>query len=127
VTEKLEAIAKLGDENGRYRDFADIVTISEHFDFLAGPLWTAIDMTFTKRGTDFSALGAAIDRSAATDERERHYAIFRHRDHAHGAPANLAGCMARIGAFVEGARLFSTDAQERQWDKARKSWSEYET
>jgi len=127
IAEKLEAIAKLGDENGRNRDFADIVTLSENFDFLAGPLWTAIEMTFGKRGTDFGALAAAIEPSAAIDERERHYALFRYRDHAHGAPPSLAECMTKIGAFVEGARLFSMDTQERRWDKATKTWGVLET
>ena len=126
IAEKLEAIAKLGDENGRYRDFADIVTISENFDFRAGPLWTAIEMTFGKRGTDFGTLAAAIDPSAATDERERHYAIFRRRDHAHGAPPSLAECMTKIGTFLEGARMFGADATEREWDKARRIWGAVE-
>jgi len=127
IAEKLEAIAKLGNENGRYRDFADIVAISENFDFRAGPLWTAFEMTFAKRRTDFAGLAAAIDPSAATDERERHYALFRRRDHAHGAPPNLAECMTKIGTFVEGARLFGTDATEREWDKARMIWRAVET
>jgi hypothetical protein len=122
IAEKLEAIAKLGDDNGRCRDFADIVALSESHGFRAGALWTAIQMTFEKRGTDFGALGPAIEPMAATEERERHYAIFRRRDHAQGAPPGLAECMRKIGVFVEGVRQFSIDTAEREWDSARMVW-----
>ena len=124
IAEKLEAIAKLGSVNTRSKDFADIVALSESYNYLAGVLWTAFQLTFRKRGTAFADLVPAINPVAASPQRESIYVAFLRRAHARGAPPNLADCMRKIARFVSGPRLFSDDGIEREWECAESAWHE---
>ena len=51
ITEKFEAMVKLGELNSRMKDFYDIWLLSRHFDFEGATLAEAIRLTFEHRGT----------------------------------------------------------------------------
>jgi predicted nucleotidyltransferase component of viral defense system len=124
IAEKLEAMANLGDDNGRSKDFADVVALAKNHSFRAGALWAAIDLTFSTRKTEIARLAPSIAPLAATPERERHYTSFLRRAHAIGAPSALAACMAAIETFVAGPMRFSADGIEHEWDTAEQRWHE---
>ncbi len=124
IAEKLEAAAALGDDNGRSKDFADIASLAASLPFYAGPLWTAIDLTFTTRGTDIETLIPAIAGAAATPERERHYRAFLKRAHAAHAPPTLADCLSIIRPFIAGPIDFRVRGVEKTWDYTGQCWHE---
>jgi len=55
VSEKLEALVKLGMANTRMKDFYDLWRLSQDFDFDGALLIEAIKSTFTRRGTEVPA------------------------------------------------------------------------
>lgn len=50
IAEKLSAIIKLGDINTRFKDYFDLLFLSEHFDFAGSRLREAIEATLKTRG-----------------------------------------------------------------------------
>jgi hypothetical protein len=52
ISEKFEAMIKLGDINSRMKDFYDIWLLSRQFDFSGTDLAQAIQLTFNQRQTD---------------------------------------------------------------------------
>lgn len=67
IAEKFEAMVKLGIVNSRMKDFFDIWLLSQQFDFEGKRLATAIDKTFSTRGTDIQSEPNALTKSFAAD------------------------------------------------------------
>jgi hypothetical protein len=60
ISEKLEAIVKLGIANTRMKDFHDLHSLANMFDFNGQILAEAIRATFLKRGTEFPSEGIPL-------------------------------------------------------------------
>jgi Nucleotidyl transferase AbiEii toxin, Type IV TA system len=60
VSEKLEAIVKLGIANSRMKDFHDLQSLSNTFEFDGQMLTSAVRATFKQRGTDFPQEGVPL-------------------------------------------------------------------
>ncbi len=83
VAEKLEALVKLGMANTRMKDFYDLWTLSQDFDFDGALLVEAIESTFTRRGTEVPAgipLALTIEFSRDTQKARQLARQLRHRD-----------------------------------------------
>jgi predicted nucleotidyltransferase component of viral defense system len=124
IAEKLEAMASLGEINGRYKDFDDVVQLSRSRSFDAGALHLACSLTFETRGTDFSALQPMIAPEVANAERQRHWEAYVRREHAAGGDQRFADMLRELSHFAEGIFAFDRDGVRRVWQPASRTWSE---
>lgn len=67
IAEKFEAMVKLGIINSRMKDFFDIWMLSRQFDFDGATLATAIEKTFSARGTALKPEPIPLTNSFAED------------------------------------------------------------
>ena len=67
IAEKFEAMVKLGIINSRMKDFFDIWMLSRQFDFDGSTLATAIEQTFSTRGTELKPEPIPLTNSFAED------------------------------------------------------------
>ena len=67
IAEKFEAMVKLGIINSRMKDFFDIWMLSRRFDFDGSTLATAIEKTFSTRGTELRTQPIPLTNSFAED------------------------------------------------------------
>lgn len=67
IAEKFEAMVKLGIINSRMKDFFDIWMLSRRFDFAGSTLATAIEQTFSTRGTELRPEPIPLTNSFAED------------------------------------------------------------
>ena len=76
IAEKLEAIVSLGYLNSRFKDFYDIVVLSNRFDFEGQDLREAIAETFEHRQTGYETIVAFEDNYAADPMRQSRWNGF---------------------------------------------------
>ncbi|MDB5069010.1 MAG: hypothetical protein JWM87_121 [Candidatus Eremiobacteraeota bacterium] len=124
IAEKLEAIASIGEINGRYKDFDDIVQLSRRRGFRASALYLACAITFETRDTRFESLAAMIAPPVATAERERHWQAYVRREHAATDVTTFGNLLAELANFVSGVLAYASDGIQRTWNSERRSWSE---
>ncbi|MDB5322809.1 MAG: hypothetical protein JWN40_4440, partial [Phycisphaerales bacterium] len=81
IAEKLEAIAKLGMLNTRFKDYYDLHFLGRTFDFDGAMVVAAISATFERRGTPLpDGLPMGLTRAFATDVlRAGQWAAFQRR------------------------------------------------
>ncbi len=65
VSEKFEAIVKLGSFNSRMKDFYDVVFLSHEFDFKGALLRSAIQKTFARRETSLQSATELLQSNLA--------------------------------------------------------------
>ena len=68
VAEKFESMVKLGVLNSRMKDFFDIWTLARQFEFEGEALGTAIQRTFTNRGTKIVVEPTALTPQFSSDD-----------------------------------------------------------
>jgi hypothetical protein len=67
IAEKFEAMVKLGVINSRMKDFFDIWLLARQFDFDGSTLATAIEQTFSRRGTELKPEPTPLTSTFAED------------------------------------------------------------
>jgi predicted nucleotidyltransferase component of viral defense system len=126
VAEKLEAIAKLGMLNTRFKDYYDLRYLAERFEFDGPVLVEAIAATFERRGTLLpTALPAGLSAAFATDPvKQTQWAAFRRRQPEQTLP-DLSDVVAEINRFVQPPLLAAGERQPfaRKWNVAR-GWTQ---
>jgi hypothetical protein len=101
VAEKFEAMVKLGLLNSRMKDFYDIWVLSRQFDFDGIKLATAIEKTFSHRGTTVVASPAALTPAFATDPAKvTQWDAFVRKSRLTDVPTDLAAVVEVIAAFL---------------------------
>jgi hypothetical protein len=102
IAEKLHAMVALAEANSRMRDFFDVFVLAERCRFEGGPLAEAVRATFERRRTPLPietpiALTTAFAR---IDGKPAQWAGFLRRNRLAAAPADLAGVVESIAAFL---------------------------
>jgi len=102
VAEKLEAIAKLGMLNTRFKDYYDLRYLADRFEFDGSVLTAAITATFGRRGTPLPpALPVGLSVAFAMDSaKQMQWAAFRRRQSDQNLP-DLPEVVADINHLVE--------------------------
>ncbi|HEY6234687.1 MAG TPA: nucleotidyl transferase AbiEii/AbiGii toxin family protein [Candidatus Elarobacter sp.] len=123
IAEKLEAIASIGEINGRYKDFDDVVQLSRRSAFRASALHLACALTFETRETPLESLSPMISPAAATPERERHWQAYVRREHAVNRGRTFEEVLVELAAFASGVLDYANDGIQRTWNPGQRSWS----
>ena len=99
VSEKLEAMVKLGRLNSRMKDFYDIGLLAREFDFDGSRLVTAVRLTFEQRGT---ALPSEVDAFTQSfiDAKQLQWSAFRKRLKQDRIPESFGVIVASVREFV---------------------------
>jgi hypothetical protein len=99
ISEKLEAMVKLGMLNSRMKDFYDIWLLSRQFNFDGAKLTEAIRRTFEKRGT---ALPAEIEifTEPFIVAKQIQWAAFQKRLQQNHVPSSFREIIASVSSFL---------------------------
>ena len=99
ISEKFEAMIKLGMLNSRMKDFYDIWLLARLFDFEGPKLTQAIRQTFERRGT---ALPSEIEVFAQPfiDAKQTQWAAFHNRLRQDHVPASFGEITASVSRFL---------------------------
>lgn len=102
VAEKLEAIAKLGMLNTRFKDYYDLAFLSRTFDFDGASVVAAITATFERRGTPIpNGLPVGLTKAFATDAAKTgQWAAFQRRLGEGPTRESLADVISALVAFL---------------------------
>jgi hypothetical protein len=116
ISEKLEAMVKLGMLNSRMKDFYDIWLLSRQFTFDGAKLAEAIRRTFERRGT---ALPAEIEAFAEPFivAKQTQWAAFRKRLKQDRVPASFREIVTSVNRFLSPivAALSSGKSSPTNW------------
>lgn len=121
VAEKLEALVSLGIANSRLKDFYDLWSIAQVFEFRYPVLREAIKRTFERRGTqvpDGVPIGLTDEYAQAWGKQ---WKAFLSRERMVAAPGELSSLLVDLRAFLVPLLLDASD-QERVW-RAAGPWS----
>jgi predicted nucleotidyltransferase component of viral defense system len=123
VAEKFEAMISLSFLNSRMKDFYDVFTISEKFNFDGRVLYEAIFETLQRRGTDLVKQPAVFMVDFLQDKtKQTQWEAFINRTTKQKLEFGVA--LTRIKDFL--APVYNQILQEReffeQWDKASRTW-----
>jgi predicted nucleotidyltransferase component of viral defense system len=123
VAEKLEAIAKLGMLNTRFKDYYDLKYLADRFGFDGATLARAISATFERRATAIPpALPAGLSPAfGGNPVKQTQWAAFRRRQAIAKDLPDLPGIVAEINRFVESPLLAASTKKpfNFHWDKTR--------
>lgn len=123
VAEKLEAIAKLGMLNTRFKDYYDLRYLAGRFEFDGSVLTTAIAATFERRGTPLpTALPDGLSTAFVMDPvKQTQWAAFRRRQPANQKLPDLPVVVVEINRFVEPPLLAASKLQSftDNWHETR--------
>jgi len=101
ISEKFEAMVKLGILNSRMKDFYDIWLLAGCRSFDGGVLAKAIRATFDRRETEIPRDLSELVHSLASDpEKHSQWAAFVRKADVAGAPADFASVLALIELFL---------------------------
>jgi nucleotidyltransferase AbiEii toxin of type IV toxin-antitoxin system len=103
VSEKLEAIVKLGITNSRMKDFHDLYTLSRTLEFDAKTLADAIRATFGKRQTELPPTGVPLAFTAEFYEDQhkvKQWRAYVNRNRPYVAETELKAIADRLRAFL---------------------------
>lgn len=119
VAEKLEAIVKLGRITTRFKDFFDILVLSNEEPFEGPKLQDQIEATFRQRRTEIpsSVPEALQDGFAEEADSQQQWEAFRRRTEARSGPDEFSQAVARVREFAH--PVFQSSAAGRTM---RKSW-----
>jgi predicted nucleotidyltransferase component of viral defense system len=99
ISEKLEAIVKLGSMNSRMKDFYDIWLLSRQFDFEGNKLAEAIRLTFERRGTKMPLKVEAFSVPFIKDK-QTHWIAFYKRLQQDRVPTSFEEIVASVDRFL---------------------------
>ena len=103
VSEKLEAMVKLGIANSRMKDFHDLYTLSRTFEFDGKTLAEAVRSTFQKRQTELPATGVPLAFTAEFYEDQnkvKQWRAYVNKNRPYVAEAELKVIVDRLRAFL---------------------------
>jgi len=103
VAEKYQAIVKLGMPNSRMKDFYDLWTLAESFEFAGAALAEAIGATFHRRETDLPSdppIGLTLSFAEDSDKQKQWSAFLRRTGVSSGTELELRDVVARIWDLV---------------------------
>jgi hypothetical protein len=103
VSEKLEAIVKLGIANSRMKDFHDLHSLSKTFEFDGKALINAVRATFERRGTAFPEGGSPLAFTPEFYEDEnkiKQWKAFCNKNKPRVQEIEFKALMARLGSFL---------------------------
>ncbi|MFC2172288.1 nucleotidyl transferase AbiEii/AbiGii toxin family protein [Acidobacteriota bacterium] len=102
ISEKLEAMVKLGALNSRMKDFFDIWLLSRLYDFKGQILAKAIVTTFETRKTEIPEKLAALTKTFSNDEAKIvQWRAFLRRSRLDDVPGHLSDIITAIHEFLE--------------------------
>ena len=120
IAEKLVTALERGEANTRWRDFADILTISITHEVLASELRAALDAVSTYRGVRPRPLLPALETMAGAAQAK--WAIWRRRQtHADQLPEQFADVLSTIANFTDPI-LNNALPDNAHWTPNRKTW-----
>ena len=99
ISEKFEAMVKLGKLNSPMKDFYDIWLLSQRFNFTGPELAKAIRLTFERRGTELPAEGAVFTEPFIKDKQVL-WQRFRNRLQSHETPESFAAVAISVEKFL---------------------------
>lgn len=99
ISEKFEAMIKLGELNSRMKDFYDIWLLSRQFDFDGVILAEAIRLTFDHRGTALPRVIEAFSQ-AFIDAKQVQWSAFHKRLDQEHIPALFSEVVTAVDAFL---------------------------
>ena len=100
VSEKFEAMVKLGDLNSRMKDFYDIRLLSRQFEFEGVNLAEAIRLTFERRGTEIPYNPDAFNEDFAA-AKQIQWTAFRKRIQLETVPESFQKIVSDVRGFLE--------------------------
>ncbi len=100
AAEKLQVMIYLGSVNSRMKDFYDLWTISEQFDFKGVALQEAIHRTFEHRGTEIPVVEPVAFSAQFAHEKQAQWTAFLRTSTIAGAPENMEIILARLREFI---------------------------
>ncbi|MFC3494428.1 nucleotidyl transferase AbiEii/AbiGii toxin family protein [Glycomyces rhizosphaerae] len=122
IAEKTVTVIQRGTVNTRWRDFADLHTISRSRDIAAGELRAALDVVAEYRG---AVLRPLLPELASMPEiAQSRWAAWRRRQaHVASLPEDFADVLGRVAAFVDPV-LHEVWSASAGWDAAATKWSQ---
>ena len=123
IAEKFEAIVSLGVVNSRYKDFYDICTLANHFNFKGVILKQAIVETFNHRGTSFDRIVIFEDGFADDTYRKGRWAGFIKTKRA-DTILTLEEAILFIKSFIEPVvfSIKNNKSFKKTWNHSEKKW-----
>lgn len=103
VSEKLEAMVKLGMTNTRMKDFHDLYTLSRTFEFDGKTLAEAVSATFQKRQTELPPTGEPLAFTAEfydDPNKVKQWRAYETKNRPYVAEADLKDIADRLRAFL---------------------------
>lgn len=123
IAEKFEAIVSLGEDNSRFKDFYDIVVLSDTYDFAGQELSMAVKETFEYRKTSLNEI-VAFDSGFSEDKlRQSRWNSFAKKKKAM-IPIALNETIESVKAFLGPIRdaLLKEEIFTRNWSHDRHKW-----
>jgi nucleotidyltransferase AbiEii toxin of type IV toxin-antitoxin system len=124
VSEKFEAMTKLGLLNSRMKDFYDLWILSRQFDFDGATLATAIQKTFANRNTPVLSRPTAFTPEFGGDaSKQTQWLAFLRKAKLGGVPTTLQAVIDDLAQFLGpvAAAIESESAFDQRWI-ARGPW-----
>ncbi len=119
VSEKLEAMVKLGIANSRMKDFHDLHSLSFTFEFDGETLTEAVRATFKQRGTDLPAGGVPLAFAPEFYEdanKVKQWAAFCNKNKSYVQQTEFKDVVARLATFL--VPVIKSVQQQRVLDSA---------
>lgn len=118
VAEKFEAMVKLDVVNSRMKDFFDVWLLSRQYDFSGPTLATAIERTFSHRGTTLVDTPAALTAVfSGAPAKQSQWNGFLRKTRLENVPAELSTIVEEIARFLGpvAKALSRNKAFEHEW------------
>jgi len=118
IAEKYEAIVKLGVLNSRLKDYYDIWLLSRQFDFDGAILASAIEQTFSTRGTTVTPVPTGLSPAFAADAAKvAQWKGFLRKSRIEGSPVELNAVCDAITTFLSEPAAAVRDGRSflRKW------------
>jgi len=120
IAEKVVTALERGEANTRWRDFADILTISSTHDIPASDLRAALQTVAAHRGTLLRPLHLAL--TAMPEVAQIKWSTWRRRQpHADQLPEQFDDLLRTIAAFTDPV-LEDPPPEEGHWNPSRQTW-----
>jgi len=119
VSEKLEAMVKLGIANSRMKDFHDLHSLSITFEFDGKTLTEAVRATFKQRGTELPAGGVPLAFTPEFYEDEnkvKQWSAFCNKNKSYVQQTKFRDVVAHLASFL--VPVIKSVQQERALDSA---------
>lgn len=119
IAEKTVTMMQRGEANTRWRDFADVITISRHHTFTSGGVRSAMDAVAGHRKTELSAVAQSLEDMAEVAQAK--WERWRgDQANADDLPASFADVVAEVSRFID--PLIRGVGLGMEWDPSTGTW-----